>query len=913
MGSLVNRIASYIAFTDVSKEAFSMGIVGEWGDGKTSLMNLVEEKIKNDYSDFITVHFNPRGSKKADFIQEDFLEALKQSLEPLHSGINRTIDNYAVALDAIPGIPAFVAKTLSLLQIHIDKNRQSYKSILRTAINDLGRRIVVFVDDLDRLTGEELIEVMKVLDTNGAFPNMVFVTSYDKDYVNTVLVNYLKLGPQLRPYTDKYFTVEINIPIHPAFKLMNQLVKSLKDAYHKGFIKKETIIDENKLEELTLQLTLYIKPRLLTIRDVKRFTNQFLYDFAEIQRDVVYQDFLLLELIKYAYPEEYEGIYRLKYIHRGTISFTTTASNDLYYLNDDLLEKKVDSGNGLEKPKVKLECIDILKHLFPEENSYQNWYAARHLHIYSVSSFDHYFYNYEFSHLKTKDIEALFATASLKDACEMIDTWMPFMKDLETYLLTRSVELIRSKEVLRKYFQYLLYAGNKQPSINYLGYNYSFLRKVDVDIIIKNCGFANLEEYLSWLKDSLEDLFAINPKIPSSFVCQPIKGLSEPDADPDIFVLTVSDLQNYALDYLRKYLEKIEEKDWSATTAFYMAQIPYDMTDEIFPAALETLHNSIVEHFDKYSSSLPVVHQQGDTCLVGYNITAVHCAFKDKAEFEQIITSEENNKASEIQLIRAIWPLFKANGYYNITLPKGTDVETAKKTLLKDALEDLSRYNQVDAKLDEIAEDWKKSHRLSTVDSFFQRTNEVNLELEEIPLRLEIAKTYQVQIRDMLNEFKEYAITARRLDPKTLRNGDFVRMRDEIFNQYNNEHPDAMMYRENVFTVSGIVVGGKIKTREFNLPFTFDELEAILIDGNEDRTIYYDPVVMATMIQPGQPVPVQQTDYSYFMDRFEKWKDGDKTFKQMVEEKGFQFVHEVQHWLKDEMQDNGLKAHHTYK
>lgn len=45
MGSLVKRIVNYIAFTDVSDAAFSMGIVGEWGDGKTSLMNLVEERI----------------------------------------------------------------------------------------------------------------------------------------------------------------------------------------------------------------------------------------------------------------------------------------------------------------------------------------------------------------------------------------------------------------------------------------------------------------------------------------------------------------------------------------------------------------------------------------------------------------------------------------------------------------------------------------------------------------------------------------------------------------------------------------------------------------------------------------------------------------------------------------------------
>lgn len=911
MGNLVKRIASYIAFTNVSKKAFSIGIVGEWGDGKTSLMNLVEEEIKREYSNFVVVHFNPRGSKKADFIQEDFLEALKQSLSPLHSGINRTINKYAVTLDVIPGIPSFVTNLLSILQIHIDKNSQSTRAVLKAAIKEIDKRIVVFIDDLDRLTGEELIEVMKVLDTNGAFPNMVFVTSYDKNYVNTVLNNYLKLGPQKRPYTDKYFTVEIGIPIHPAFRLMNQLVKLLKEACDKDFIKAK-VIDVETLEKQTLQLTQYLKPRLLTIRDIKRFANQFLYDYAEIQRDVNYQDFLLLEIIKYAYPDEYEGIYRLDYVHRGTMSFTTTASADLYYLNDSLLEKKKQSGDGFEEPKIKPKCIDILRHLFPEESSYQNWYAARHLRIFSISSFDHYFYNYEFSHLKTDNIETLFATNTLKEACDLIDSWMPFIKDMETYLLTRSVESIHSKVVLRKYFQFLLYTGYKQPSINYIGYNYSFLRKEDVGTIIKNCGFTDLDEYLTWLKESLEELFAINPIIPSSFVCTPIQGLSKPDSEPDLFVVSVDYLQNYALELLKKYLNKIDEEGWETSTAYSMAQIPYDMTEEILPAALDALHDSIVAHFNRYSSSLPLLYKQGDTCLVGFNSIVVHGAFKDKTELDQIINSDKNNTVNDIQLIRAIWPLFKANDYFNITLPDGAEVETVKQTLLKEALEYLERYNQVDAKLNEIAEDWNKGHKIATINSFIERTNEVYKELVVIQLRLKVAEKYKLDITDMLNNFREYAQSARLLDAKTLRVGDFVKMKNEIFEKKLDEQPEEMMYRDNIFTVDSISSDGQIKTKEFNSFLGFDDIEAILINGIEDSAIYYDPVVMAPIVQPGQPVPVHHTDYSYFMESFEKWKDGETTFKQMVEDKGFQFVHEVQHWLMDEMQDNGLKVQHTF-
>lgn len=914
MGSLVNRITSYIAFTDVRNNAFSMGIVGDWGDGKSSLMNLVEGKIKKDYSDFVIVHFNPRASKKADTIQEDFLDELKRSLSPHHSGINHTIDNYAVAIDAIPGVPVFVAKMLSLLQIHIDKNRQSRREVLRNAIIGIGKRIVVFVDDLDRLTGDELIEVMKVLDTNGAFPNMVFLTSYDKSYVNTVLTNHLKLGIQKRPYTDKYFTVEINVPTHPAFRLMKQLVQLFQDAHVRGLIKADTI-SANTIEEHTLQLTPYLTMRLQTIRDVKRFANQFLYDYAEIQRDVNFHDFLLLEIIKYAYPNEYISLRNLEYIHRGTISFTTTASSDMYYLNDTLLSKKKASGDGVETSELGPGCLDILRLLFPAESDYQNWYPARHLRIFCISSFDHYFYNYEFSHLKTEDIEALFQTATLKEACKMIDSWMSYFKDFETYLLTRSVETIRSQDVLKRYFQYLLYGGYKQPSINYLGQNYSFIRKEDVEKIIKNCGFTDLNDYLAWLKGSLDELFDIDPVIPSSFVRRPIQNLSEPETDTGLFVVTVEYLQNYALELLNRHLALIDQEDWSAATAYTLAHIPLDMSEELLPAAITALHDAMVARFEKFSSSVPMVGDQPSGCIVGYNPNmAFHLVFKDKEEFAQLIQSERFDDAPDIHLVRAIWPLFKANSYQTVTLPKGINAQTAKSTLLADALSDYAHYENVDRELDVIAADWKKGHRLADVDSFVGRTEEVRKILQSIPLRLELANTYEVQIADMINQFKEYELKARNLDVATLREGDFVRMKQDVFEKNLVLYPSEMRYMENIFTVDDVSDDGQVVVREAKVPLKIGDIEAVLVDGKEDGVVYYDPDLAADIIADGQSTRPHNRNYSYYLEQFKKSFDADgESYYEKINKAGIQFVHEIQHWMSDEMQDNGLKLHHTLR
>lgn len=757
MGNLVNRIVNYIAFTDVSEAAFSMGLVGEWGDGKTSLMNLVEEKILKEHSDFIIVRFNPRSSKKADFIQEDFLDSLKQSLAPLHTGVERTIDKYAEALDVIPGVPPVVSKGLELLQIRPDKEREIKRSDLKKAILEIDKRIVVLVDDLDRLTGEELIEVMKVLDTNGAFPNMVFLTSFDKYYVNTVLNNFLGLGEQTRAYTDKYFTVEIKVPLHPSFRLLDYLVKLLADAVKSGFIKTNVSI----IETQTRKLSPFIMSRLYTIRDIKRFANQFLYDYAEVQRDVNFRDYFLLELIKYAHPEDYEAVYRLKYIHRGKTSFLSPSSEDLFYLNDTLMSKKNKTGDGFDEPEIKPNSIDILRTLFPEESAYQNWYAGRYQKVYSSSSFEHYFYNYEYSHLRAEDIDRLFAEKNIEDVCKLIDGWGDFSKDLETYLLTRDVNSIKNKGVLRRFMQILLYAAHKHQSINYIGQNYCFLRKEDVLKIIQNCGFESMQEYIAWFKETMSELTAIEPMIPANYMRTPIGATYSDQAEPDLFVMTQQEMQEYALSLLKDYLGKIEENGWDANKGYYMTQIQSDEKGSFMPEACKALHDAMLEHFCIFSPTLPFFAEDVNRVISGYTIMLrFKSVFVDKDEFERFILSKDNDEVPEIEMIRAIWPIFKVNGYSNFALPQKVSIEEAKKTKLKVAREDVKRYEEVNKKIDSLAKGWKQGHSVEDVEQYVDRAKGLIKELRGISLELNLRETYELQIRDMINMFQEYQRSA---------------------------------------------------------------------------------------------------------------------------------------------------------
>lgn len=85
------------------------------------------------------------------------------------------------------------------------------------------------------------------------------------------------------------------------------------------------------------------------------------------------------------------------------------------------------------------------------------------------------------------------------------------------------------------------------------------------------------------------------------------------------------------------------------------------------------------------------------------------------------------------------------------------------------------------------------------------------------------------------------------------------------------------------------------------------ELVPITVDGTDDRWIYYDPVVAASLVFPGDPIPVHKTDYSYYLDALNRSYEGKKSFKELVGEESLFYVHEIQHYMRKKYGSDSLK------
>lgn len=132
--------------------------------------------------------------------------------------------------------------------------------------------------------------------------------------------------------------------------------------------------------------------------------------------------------------------------------------------------------------------------------------------------------------------------------------------------------------------------------------------------------------------------------------------------------------------------------------------------------------------------------------------------------------------------------------------------------------------------------------------------------------------------------------------------GDFIRLKDIERWQINRVSRKTV----NIFEINNIE-NEYVGLKSCNEKIPISEIEPIPINGEDDYEIYYDPIIAASIIFPGDPVPIHSKDYSYYFNSFKKHSFQDKNFQELIKEQGIQYVHQVQHFLSDKFHDDGLR------
>lgn len=293
-----------------STSGYVLGLFGPWGYGKTSTLNLVRQELRSS-GKFTVIRFNPwlfAGSHDLvlQFLAE-FASQLKADMNgDLVTDICDKLEEYSalvtpvtVAAAVLTGPAGWFAGVLAALrsQRTASKARFEQSALLKkTAIEDklkaLGRRIVVVIDDVDRLPDEEIRDVMRLVRLVGEFPNTTYLVACDRTRVQLAL-DREGAGQN---YLDKIIQAPYDLPqIEP--QTLNQFFTTTLN----GVLAKEKHGPFSK-EDWDNIYQLGIFPLLSTPRDVKRVCNGVRMALSEVGEEIAAVDIIALETIRVLQP-----------------------------------------------------------------------------------------------------------------------------------------------------------------------------------------------------------------------------------------------------------------------------------------------------------------------------------------------------------------------------------------------------------------------------------------------------------------------------------------------------------------------------------------------------------------------------------------------------------------------------------
>ena len=667
-----NKLAKAIGGLD-KKKTWSLAVTAPWGTGKTSFLNLLLKHISK--KDFEVVYFVPRDSKSVETIQEDFFSSIACVLSKYDHRCSHAMKDYMASLQLIDN-RGVVEKLVNFYRIW---NKVSLKETIKQAFSSLKKRVLVLIDDFDRLSKDEILEVLKLIDSNAAFTNLVFLTAYDKQQVNKSLGDTFKTEDAC--FVDKFFNLEFAIPSRPYSYISRYIEDILCD--HLNASKEEKRIIQQTITNRILIFEEYIP----TLRDAKRFINQFVLDFMEVRGDVLIDEFLLIRLVKYRYPELYKEVYRKTYLESGS----------LYSSNKNLCLK--------QNLSSELKILPVLKMLFPNK---EGVFKGSYRHIYCIKDFDNYFVNQIYSSLRKREMNILFYL-DWEQIINIIDGWIVNGKkanDFIDYLNSLDMDNFVDGKFYMGYSEMVTYLACKLPETRAY---WLFIRV----IIIRNLEGYDKRYGLDFnsYKDSLLDIIkSYDDKLSLVRILHynfKDSSLNENDTlikDADIwpymqekFIQATNDIASDGI-WLRDYLHDCIDHIEVSSGLVYLDS-----------KCLKAYHECIEKNPNLYISNLAFL--KGTSSQAELNISYIDCEsfwrdiFGDETQFESYLKSCYAKKIAKSDLAWNFWQLYKANDFKPISYENQGPVQAKIDNNLVDEIKKLERMRHVEEEISKVPDD----------------------------------------------------------------------------------------------------------------------------------------------------------------------------------------------------------------
>ncbi|MEE1267608.1 MAG: P-loop NTPase fold protein [Treponema sp.] len=243
-----NLSSSLLSWND--KKSLVIGLFGKWGSGKTSIINLLEKQLssekekkssKDKKKSPIVINFNPWGYSETEDLLEPFIRQIqatlkgpdkikgfgkklelylnlikltptKQSVLSFWSAITMVLSFVGISLpqlfpnlckqikeiskwiSPITLIVSFIIIlcniVLSIIKVrneNLDESVSKIKKDIGNILEKENRKLIIIMDDIDRLSSQEIKQLFRIVRSNADFPNTIYLLSFDREIVEKSL------------------------------------------------------------------------------------------------------------------------------------------------------------------------------------------------------------------------------------------------------------------------------------------------------------------------------------------------------------------------------------------------------------------------------------------------------------------------------------------------------------------------------------------------------------------------------------------------------------------------------------------------------------------------------------------------------------------------------------------------------
>lgn len=369
-GTFVRHLAELLGNVQSQSESTVLALIGDWGSGKSSVLEMLHRSLEHPW---LVATFNPWTYPDPATLQRGFFNELSAALpEDARPGKARErIGEFARAISPLGKLGSLVGVDLESSLNSVgnliagDTSASAAKRAAEDALRQAGRPILMVIDDIDRLTPDELLEVLKLVRLVGRLPHVYYLLSYDERTLLDVLRRTAVTGDdetRARSYMEKIVQVRLDMPSLRFAQRSTLLEAGLQEVGHQVELQLSER-DERRLGEIYFSV---LDGRLSTPRAVNRFLGQIQAFYPLLHGEVDFVDFFLVTWLRTQEP----GVYRMLQTHRdeilrvGISSFTVSKDATAQKARQERWRQRLDDAQVNEPDTAGV--VKVLSALFPE-------------------------------------------------------------------------------------------------------------------------------------------------------------------------------------------------------------------------------------------------------------------------------------------------------------------------------------------------------------------------------------------------------------------------------------------------------------------------------------------------------------------------------------------------------------------